>query len=132
MFEHAACKDMDVNVFFPDNSPALEAKRACFNCAYVRECRLLGLPEVWGIWGGWGQKKRERAGRGITARLTGQNPKGGGENTPRWVLWRPIVERMLDEVEAGRDLEEVMLEAGLTQAEIDALFADLQEQEAAA
>jgi len=129
MFEHAPCREMDTNIFFPDNSPALEAKRACFNCAYVRECRLLGLPEVWGVWGGLGQKPRERLGRPITARLTGQTPEPGGDNTPRWVLWRPIVERMLSRVDAGEDLEQVMLEEGITQAEIDNLFADLQEQE---
>ena len=132
MFEHAPCKQMDVNVFFPDKNPGFQAKQVCFDCAYVRECRLLGLPEVHGIWGGLGQKPRERLGSALTARMTGQRPGGGGDNTPRWVVWRPIVEQILARVDAGEDLEQVMLEAGITQAEIDTLFADLDEQEAAA
>ena len=132
MFEHAPCKQMDQSIFFPEKNPGFEAKQVCFSCAYVRECRLLGLPEVHGIWGGLGQKPRERLGRALTARLTGQNPKGGGENTPRWVVWRPIVEQILARVDAGEDLEQAMLDAGITQAEINTLFADLDEQEAAA
>lgn len=55
--EDAACKDLDVNLFFdkyeeePDLRPAIE--EFCFNCPIVRQCFAVGVSQKHiGVWGG--------------------------------------------------------------------------------
>ena len=57
--QQAACKGVDVEVFYPNgsvgrDSPAEEAKAICRRCPVRRECAADAKErdETWGIWGG--------------------------------------------------------------------------------
>jgi len=134
MFETAACRTKDTNLWFPEaGRNANEAKAICLACAYIRECRVVGMAEPHGVWGSEGTKTRERKYRKIVARLTGNDPRGWGDNSvPRWADWKPIADRILSMVDDGWDLDAAMREQGFTQWEVEAMFADLEEEEAAA
>lgn len=128
MFEAAPCKQHDTDKWFPeDGGNAAEAKKICSGCAYVRECRVAGLAEQHGIWGGQGTRWREHR-RDIVRRICG----GLGphqSNKPLWTLYNPTSQRILERVDAGVPLEAAMREAGFSDLEIDRLFSDLAEGE---
>lgn len=54
----ARCREVGSEVFFADDVAGdgshlyRHAKRVCAECPVWRECRLAGLGEDWGVWGG--------------------------------------------------------------------------------
>lgn len=66
--EHAACKGMDPDIFFPERGDDVTtAKATCAGCQVRRECLdwALAVPEKDGIWGGLSPRAR----RGIRVPL---------------------------------------------------------------
>lgn len=63
--QHAACKGIDTELFFPARGATFEvrdAKAVCAGCT-VREVCLdwaLDHSEAWGIWGGKSERERRR------------------------------------------------------------------------
>jgi WhiB family redox-sensing transcriptional regulator len=64
-FVKAACRDMDPNVFFPNNLATIEedraiAKRVCSNCEVKQLCkeRARDRREEYGVWGGEDEDER--------------------------------------------------------------------------
>ncbi len=61
--EHAACKEADPDLFFPERgSPGDSAKRVCVNCSVRLECLEYALAnsERYGVWGGLTERERTR------------------------------------------------------------------------
>lgn len=61
--ERAACRDMDINLFYPAEYVPLtaEAYGACAECPVRAECLDYALTppmERWGLWGGLGSRGR--------------------------------------------------------------------------
>ena len=62
----AACKGLDVNMFFPekgDNALQIKAKQVCASCPVQTDCyeysiHLAEQVELLGTWGGASQKQR--------------------------------------------------------------------------
>ena len=59
---HAACRDADPEVFFPERGESLEPARAlCATCLVTSECRREALSDVDGTIGVWaGTSKKQR------------------------------------------------------------------------
>jgi WhiB family redox-sensing transcriptional regulator len=72
--KQAACRGMDLRVFFPAGGESIkEAKQVCRRCSVRDECLMfaLSLPEVEdqvGVYGGVSATGRRRLRRAITAR----------------------------------------------------------------
>lgn len=67
-WEHAACKGMDTNLFYPsehDNKTLRAALDVCAVCPVQEECLQAGLLEEHGVWGGMSINARERLKRGL-------------------------------------------------------------------
>ena len=72
-FDEAACKGMDVNIFFPEPAHmggtdplASRAKSVCARCPVSNECLEFALTpanERFGVWGGLGEKARRMEAR---------------------------------------------------------------------
>lgn len=67
--EHAACKSNTRLFFGPDRESAASrdhrerlAKAFCWNCPVRDECLADALSNhiIWGVWGGTGEKERQR------------------------------------------------------------------------
>lgn len=61
--ERAACRGMDVRIFYPDEGQqGLEAKRICARCPVRQACldHAIAEREEHGIWGGIAIKSRQR------------------------------------------------------------------------
>lgn len=59
--EQAACRGLDVNLFFPTRGEdTAAAKNVCKRCAVKNECRdwALANSEKFGIWGGTSERDR--------------------------------------------------------------------------
>lgn len=61
--EHANCKNVNVNLFFPeqgDNSTVWAAKQVCRACTVRTECLqyALNMGDKFGIWGGTSERQR--------------------------------------------------------------------------
>ncbi len=64
--QHAACRGMGTDLFFPtpgQEAKIRKAKAVCASCPVRADCADAGLTEVFGIWGGRGEPTR-RARRG--------------------------------------------------------------------
>jgi WhiB family redox-sensing transcriptional regulator len=64
--EHARCRDLDVEMFFPEKGRAARsAKRVCMECAVRVECLEYALRrrEPEGVWGGLTPTERRRLAR---------------------------------------------------------------------
>jgi hypothetical protein len=60
----AACKGLDVNLFFPQRGQAYDlkhAQRICGICPVAEQCAEHGKHETYGIWGGTSGAERKRA-----------------------------------------------------------------------
>jgi hypothetical protein len=60
-WDRAACKGVDVSVFFPERGhSAAQAKRLCDSCSARSECFDFAesRDEQWGVWGGEGETER--------------------------------------------------------------------------
>lgn len=66
--DHAACRGMDPNIFFPERGQDSEAaKRVCMRCPVRERCLdyAEGVPkERSGVWGGLSGRERKRIRRG--------------------------------------------------------------------
>lgn len=61
--EHAACKGMDTNLFFPERGDVKTlqlAKRICSNCPVQDKCYQYGKYEKVGVWGGASTLQRQK------------------------------------------------------------------------
>lgn len=59
--EQGVCASVDTELFFPrdDNSQASHhAKRICVTCPVVEYCRIQGIGERWGVFGGMSVTER--------------------------------------------------------------------------
>jgi WhiB family redox-sensing transcriptional regulator len=61
--KHAACRDTDPELFFPDSvatEQAAQARKVCRSCPVARECFGFALANRigFGIWGGYSPKQR--------------------------------------------------------------------------
>lgn len=121
MFEEAACKDLDVNIFFPqsDNN---EAKDICSECDYIRECRVFGMMEEFGVWGGLSQRGRVPH-RAIVRRIMGVTRK----NANLSYMYIPLQKSILEDVDNGSSLEEAMLKRGFTEEDMSVIFKGCEE-----
>jgi WhiB family redox-sensing transcriptional regulator len=77
----AACRGMDINIFFPPHgSHGNEAKAVCAVCPVAEQCEQYALDagERSGIWGGYSIDRRQRRIRGhigLSGRPSGGQPK---------------------------------------------------------
>ena len=61
--EQTACRGMDVDLFFREDSPVpVEARRTCASCPVRSECLAfaLSVPTTAGYWAGTTQRERNR------------------------------------------------------------------------
>ena len=59
--DFALCKEMDADVFFPDEDDkvgVMEAKMVCAECPVVEPCLDMGMKMRHGVWGGLTAKER--------------------------------------------------------------------------
>ena len=75
--EHAACKDTDPALFFPEtaaNRVYKEAIAICKTCTVYKDCMRYAINNKipFGVWGGLSPKQRERDGEQILASILGQ------------------------------------------------------------
>jgi len=57
--QHAACRGMDTNIFFPERGGNTKrAKAICAKCPVRQECEDYADPEKFGIWGGLAEIER--------------------------------------------------------------------------
>lgn len=65
-FDDAACRGMDIKLFFPERHQPLaikEARAVCAECPVQTECQEYSLDlheqyEIFGVWGGWTHRER--------------------------------------------------------------------------
>jgi len=92
-YSDAACKGMDVRLFFPEvgNIPE-EARSVCERCPVIDACREWGIRhEHFGVWGGLSEKERRRIRR----------ERGVGCTRPEAGYERIVVPGLPREVQAG-------------------------------
>jgi WhiB family redox-sensing transcriptional regulator len=61
--DRAACRDADVELFFPDKGGSTRAAKAiCAGCPVTDECLAWALAnqERWGVYGGKSERERRR------------------------------------------------------------------------
>jgi WhiB family redox-sensing transcriptional regulator len=66
----AACRDLDLTVFFPEPGDIGQLGRArtvCGGCPVRRSCLREGMSEGQGIWGGSTTNERNRPGRAFSS-----------------------------------------------------------------
>lgn len=68
--EDAACKDMEVDVFYPEkgqNHHIRTARQVCGGCPVKARCLTTALSrnamEDWGVWGGMTKEERDKVRR---------------------------------------------------------------------
>ncbi|MEJ7719800.1 MAG: WhiB family transcriptional regulator [Ilumatobacteraceae bacterium] len=69
---HAACRDMDTALFFPERGEVTStAKAVCSGCPVVAECLAYAMntPERHGVWGGLSERQRRRLRNGDQRRI---------------------------------------------------------------
>ncbi len=62
--DQAACRGMDINIFFPGQGQDVrEAKAVCRACPVREDCKRYAYEnrEMFGVWGGTTEKERKRA-----------------------------------------------------------------------
>ncbi len=74
----AACRAVGTDLFFPDSGGGgtisyNHARAVCDTCPLWRECRFIGMAELYGMWGGLTPRQRKRA-----RNAGGLMPDGGG------------------------------------------------------
>lgn len=74
----AACSSVGSELFYADEDPGLRSnqmenyqtlRRICDTCPVRRECRLAGVTEQWGMWGGLTPRERTEMRREFMYRL---------------------------------------------------------------
>lgn len=77
--DRAACIGMDTELFFPETTPAAEARAACLSCPVRAECLgfALAFPrtQMMGVWGGTSQHDRARIPRKSRAAVATKLPR---------------------------------------------------------
>lgn len=59
--QHAACKDMDTTLFFPESHPKAKAAQACSSCPVRLECLVWAIEnDEQGMWGGLSHRNRSK------------------------------------------------------------------------
>lgn len=60
--DQAACKDLDLDMFFPERHVEVEAWKICTECPVRIECLTFAIENKieYGIWGGFGLRARRR------------------------------------------------------------------------
>lgn len=61
-YRRAACRGMDMAIFFPENAHYADALAVCATCPVTRECLESVLPienDLYGVFGGMTPKQRE-------------------------------------------------------------------------
>ncbi len=59
---HAACKDMDFRLFFPEKQATAKAVQACSGCPVRVECLIWAIEnDEHGLWGGLSHRKRHKS-----------------------------------------------------------------------
>lgn len=110
----AACREVGTEMFFPDEggSPQSggatyrQAAQVCAHCPVWRECRLMGLAEGYGLWGGLSPLKRQAIRQPAMKELM---HRGGGAQADGELaalrrkitaVWRRVgtIDRVLDEI----------------------------------
>jgi WhiB family redox-sensing transcriptional regulator len=67
--QHARCKDVAVNMFYPTSgAPTGHLRKLCNTCPVRTECLTYALDngEEYGVWGGTSERQRRRMLRGET------------------------------------------------------------------
>lgn len=102
--DHAACKGMDTNIFFPGRAGDISANRAverakeiCAGCSVREQCAEFGMDEIFGVWGGLSGRDRKRLNAGRDKRKNRpfkhgtpsgyQNHRNRGEDPCGACLW---------------------------------------------
>ena len=83
----AACRSMDVDIFFPERGAnANKAKATCAGCTVSTQCSAAGLHDDHGIWGGQSQRERQqtRVELGATGGHRYDRPTGCGTRNGLW------------------------------------------------
>jgi WhiB family redox-sensing transcriptional regulator len=59
--DDALCREIDAELFFPENTTPSAARKACALCTVQTECLEYALQRpVMGVWGGTTEKERQR------------------------------------------------------------------------
>ena len=74
--DDAACKGMDIKLFFPDElrsgtgKTAQQARAVCARCTVRQQCQQYSVDEEYGIWGGMSARERilDRRARNLAIR----------------------------------------------------------------
>jgi WhiB family transcriptional regulator, redox-sensing transcriptional regulator len=73
---HAACRDSDIDVFFPISPEGVdEAVAVCRDCSVRRKCLTFALenPDLSGVWGGTSNRQRVRLRQGQSSSVLPNN-----------------------------------------------------------
>lgn len=119
--EQASCRGLNNDTFFPnDNGQGVEYSavyRTCYDCPVKMQCRVAGIGERDGIWGGASISERRLYRRIITPIVPGIGGFQWDEPMNEWT------QAVLERNNNGTDLTEALMDAGLTRSEVDALYA---------
>ncbi len=58
--EHGACRELHVEIFYPEQPDFADARSVCRRCRVRVECleHALDAPELFGVWGGCSPAER--------------------------------------------------------------------------
>ena len=119
MFESAECQGPENSKYFTfeNGGAATQAKKICNTCSHMKECRVLGLAEEFGIWGGTSLRDRIAFRKIIRRVLNITAP-----NAHLFDSYAPVQKRILGRTNLGIPIEKAMQEEGFTSEEITTIF----------
>lgn len=119
MFESAACRKYESSMFFPESpgTDGYSAKKVCADCLHIKECRVAGMMEEYGIWGGLSQRGRVKH-RAIARRILGVTRS----NANIGALFHSTQKAILEDVDRGIPIEEAMYKRGFTPEDVEIFF----------
>lgn len=120
--EQASCRAMNNDMFFPaDNGEGAEYSavyRTCFECPVKMQCRVAGIGEKHGIWGGSSPTERRAYRNYVTPLLPNLAAYDWDDRIREWT------DAVLYRSDHGTDLVQALLDAGLSKFGVQAVFAN--------
>ena len=118
----ASCYGLMDDTFFPDvNGDGAELSamyRTCFDCPVKLMCRVAGIGEKSGIWGGSSPTERQAYRNIVSAIIPNISSYEWYDQLRAWT------DRVLDRAERGMDLAESLKRSGLDEYGVAAVFAN--------
>lgn len=118
----ASCTGIDTEMFFTADDQShqgvefLALARTCYDCRVRLECRLSGIAEGYGVWGN--SSPRERMAMRVRMVPRGSVMAADLDRVRTWISG------LLGQVNAGHELMDVLVDAGISGDGIKALLSE--------